>query len=51
MLAMVTYGDSTTPFLLRLRRAIALPIYAVALVFSYLSDALTKLAASIANDP
>jgi hypothetical protein len=48
---MVTYDDSSTSLLLKLRRAIALPIYAVALVFSYLSEALTKLAASIANDP
>jgi hypothetical protein len=47
----MTYDDSSTPFLLKLRRAIALPIYAVALIFSYLSEALSKLAASIANDP
>jgi hypothetical protein len=48
---MVTYDNSRTSISLKLRRAIALPIYAVALIFSYLSEALTKLATSIANDP
>jgi hypothetical protein len=33
-----------------LRRAIALPLYGLALALSYLSDALGKLAAWIAGD-
>jgi hypothetical protein len=33
-----------------LRQAIALPLYAVALVLSFLSDALGTLAAKIAGD-
>jgi hypothetical protein len=33
-----------------LRRALALPIYAVALILSFLSDALGSLAAVIAGD-
>jgi hypothetical protein len=36
--------------LLGLRQAIALPLYAVALVLSFLSDALGTLAAKIAGD-
>jgi hypothetical protein len=35
---------------LRLRRGVALPIYAVALILSYLSDALGDLGAAIAKD-
>jgi hypothetical protein len=34
----------------KLRRALALPVYAVALTLSYLSEALGKLAAIIAQD-
>lgn len=36
---------------LKLRRGLALPVYALALVLSYLSDALGNLAAVIAKDP
>jgi hypothetical protein len=36
---------------LRLRRALALPIYAVALIMSFASDLLGNLAATIAGDP
>jgi hypothetical protein len=36
---------------LRLRRALALPIYTVALIMSFLSDLLGNLAAKIAGDP
>jgi hypothetical protein len=36
---------------LKLRRAFALPFYAVALSLSYLSDALASIAAAIAKDP
>ena len=35
---------------LRLRRALALPIYAVALIMSFLSDLLGTIAAKIAGD-
>jgi hypothetical protein len=35
---------------LRLRQALALPIYAVALILSFLSDLLGKIAAKIAGD-
>jgi hypothetical protein len=37
-------------FAARLRRALALPIYTLALILSYLSDALGALAAKIAGD-
>lgn len=36
---------------LKLRRGLALPFYALALILSYLSDALGGLAAVIARDP
>jgi hypothetical protein len=36
---------------LKLRRWLALPVYAVALTFSYVSEALGNLAAIIAQDP
>jgi hypothetical protein len=42
--------DETVPVWLRLRRALALPVYAVALILSFVSDALGRLAASIAAD-
>jgi hypothetical protein len=35
----------------RLRRALALPIYTVALILSFLSDMLGEVAAKIAGDP
>jgi hypothetical protein len=35
---------------LRLRRALALPIYSIALILSYASDLLGSLAARIAGD-
>jgi hypothetical protein len=35
----------------RLRRALALPVYTVALILSFLSDALGSVAAKIAGDP
>ena len=36
---------------LRLRRALALPIYTIALIMSFLSDLLGDLAAKVAGDP
>jgi hypothetical protein len=38
------------PRSLKLRRGIALPLYATALILSYLSDAIGKLAARVAGD-
>jgi hypothetical protein len=43
-------ADVEIPIWLRLRRAVALPLYAIALALSYLSDALGHLAAWIAGD-
>jgi hypothetical protein len=40
-----------SPPLLRLRQALAFPIYTVALITSFLSDLLGSLAAKIAGDP
>jgi hypothetical protein len=42
--------EANGPRLLRMRRATALPIYTVALILSFLSDALGSLAAWIAGD-
>jgi hypothetical protein len=42
--------DPQTVICPRSRRALALPIYAVALILSFLSDALGALAARIAGD-
>jgi hypothetical protein len=41
-------NDSRTA--LRLRRALALPLYAIALILSFASDMLGSLAAKIAGD-
>jgi hypothetical protein len=43
--------DRRVPVSLRLRRALALPIYAIALTLSFLSDGLANLAAMVADDP
>ena len=37
--------------LLVVRRSVAVPLYAIALALSYLSDAIGKVAAVIARDP
>ena len=50
-MTMMTYDSLHEPRRLRLRRGLALPLYALALVLSYLSDALGNLAAVIAQDP
>ena len=36
---------------LKLRQALALPLYTVALILSFLADGLANLAAMVANDP
>jgi hypothetical protein len=36
---------------LKIRQNLALPFYAIALVLNYLSDAIAKIAAVIAQDP
>jgi hypothetical protein len=43
--------DLSSPPLLRLRQALAFPIYAVALIMSFASDMLGNAAAKIAGDP
>lgn len=48
---MTTYDSFHDPRRLKLRRALALPFYALALALSFISDALGKLAAAIAQDP
>ncbi|MGA7809752.1 hypothetical protein [Bradyrhizobium sp.] len=46
----VNHNAPTTSASLRLRRALALPFYAIALVLSFASDLLGNLAAWIADD-
>jgi hypothetical protein len=43
--------DLGSPPLLRLRRAVAFPIYTIALIMDFTSAALGSLAAKIAGDP
>jgi hypothetical protein len=50
-LAITVEYDPRVPASLKLRRALALPIYAIALALSFLSDGLAKLAAMLADDP
>ena len=47
----MTIDIADAPRSLKLRRNVALPLYAVALLLSYLSDAIGKIAAAIAQDP
>jgi hypothetical protein len=47
----MTDEPQTVPTWFRLRRALALPIYTIALILSYASDALGDLAGKIAGDP
>jgi hypothetical protein len=47
----LTECDHRVPKGLKLRRALALPLYAVALVLSFISDGIANLAAALANDP
>jgi hypothetical protein len=47
----MTDEPQTVPIWFRLRRALALPIYTLALILSFLSDMLGSLAARIAGDP
>ena len=42
--------DHRVPKTLKLRRALALPLYVVALVLSFISDGLADLAATLAKD-
>jgi len=42
--------DSRVSRVLKLRRAVSLPIYVLALILSFLSDGLSNLAAVIAQD-
>ena len=48
---MMTTDTARGSYALKLRRGIATPFYAIALILSYLSDAIASLAAAIACDP
>jgi hypothetical protein len=50
-MAITVEYDSHVPMSLRLRRALALPIYAIALALSFLTEGLSRLAAMLADDP
>ena len=50
-MAITAEHDSRTPNSLKLRQALALPIYVVSLILSFVSDGLANLAAVIADDP
>jgi hypothetical protein len=46
----VEYG-SRVPTSLKLRRALATPLYALALLLSFVTDGIADLAARVAKDP
>ena len=48
---MINSDTADSSFTLKLRRAMATPLYTIALILSYLSDAIASLAAAIACDP
>jgi len=48
---MMTTDTARESCALKLRRGVATPLYAIALILSYLSDAIANLAAAIARDP
>jgi hypothetical protein len=48
---MMTADTVDSPCSLKLRRSVATPFYVLALILSYLSDAIGKFAAIIAGDP
>jgi hypothetical protein len=50
-MAITIEHDTRVPKTLKLRRALALPLYAVALVLSFLSDGIANVAAVLARDP
>ena len=50
-MAITAEYDSRVPNSLKLRRALALAIYVVSLILSFVSDGLANLAAMIAADP
>jgi hypothetical protein len=50
-MTMTTYDSFHEPRRLKLRRGLALPFYALALVLSFVSEALGYLGARIAQDP
>ena len=47
----IEYDSARVPNGFKARRLLALPLYAVALILSFLSDGLANLAAVIAGDP
>jgi hypothetical protein len=50
-MALTFERDHRVPKSLKLRRALATPLYAVALLLSFISDGIADLAAVLANDP
>ena len=48
---MTTADTVDPPCSIKLRRSVATPFYVLALILSYLSDAIGKFAAIIAGDP
>jgi hypothetical protein len=47
----IEYDTAREPSGLKVRRSVALPLYALALILSFLSDGFANLAALIAGDP
>ena len=47
----IEYDSAREPNGLKARRSLALPLYVLALILSYLSDGLANLAERIAGDP
>jgi hypothetical protein len=47
----IEYDSAREPRGLKVRRSLALPLYVLALILSFLSDGLANLAALIAGDP
>ena len=51
MTIIVDSDSAAIPNSIKARQAVALPLYAIALILSFLSDAVANVAATIANDP
>jgi hypothetical protein len=47
----IEYDSAREPSALKVRRSLALPLYVLALILSFISDGLANLAARIAGDP
>lgn len=47
----IEHGSARVTNGLKVRRALALPLYTISLILSFLSDGLADIAAVLANDP